>query len=176
MNRFFSRALALSLLVAPLSLIARAQTSPTVTDPLAKPTPTPKPTRTPKPKKTPKPKATPTPLPTQAPIPVSLSDAQNGQTVFVARNGILELRLASNPSTGYGWNVVSSRNLQLQGEPAYEATSTAPRVVGSGGFSVFRFRAVKDGTGDLALDLRAPGFKTGDKAAKEFRAVVRVLK
>ena len=166
MNHLFPRFVALSLLVAPLALIAQAQT------PIAPP----KPTRTPKPKRTPKPGATPTPTRVQPTIPVSASDANNGKTIFVARGGVIELRLASNPSTGYGWNVVSSRNLKLEAEPGYEASPHAPGIVGSGGFSVFRFRAVKDGTGDLALDLRAPDFKRGDKAAEQFRAVVRVLK
>jgi predicted secreted protein len=168
MNRFFSRSLALSLFVAPLALVARAQT------PTATLQPTVRRAKTPKPKRTPRPKATPTPVRPQ--IPVSASDANNGKTIFVARTGIIELRLASNPSTGYGWSVVSNRNLKLEGEPSYEATPVAPDVVGSGGFSVFRFRALKEGQGDLALDLRSPGFKTGDKAAREFRAVVRVLK
>lgn len=182
MNQTISRIAALSLLLAPLALIARAQTSeplPTAQPtPSVKPTKTPKPTRTPKPTKAPKPTATPEPTPTTttAPIPISATDGDDGKTLFVRRGGLIELRLASNPSTGYGWFVVSTTNIKQEGEAAYEASPVAPGVVGSGGFSVFRFRGVKNGTGDLALDLRAPGYKEGDAPAKTFRAVVRVLK
>jgi len=177
MNPPVFRALALSLFLAPLSLLAHAQT------------PSPKSAAQPdcrrktrKPKATPSPTAsatpTPTALPTQArdSVPVSASEADNGKTIFVARGGVIELRLASNPSTGTSWNILSNRGLTRDGEPTYEPTPVAAKTVGSGGFSLFRFRPTKADTGEIALDLRAPGFKIGDKPAQTFRAQVRVLK
>ena len=109
-------------------------------------------------------------------VPVSTSEADNGKTIYVARGGVIELRLASNPSTGYGWDIISNSGLTQVGEGTYEASPHRARVVGSGGFSVFRFRPTKADKGEIALDLRAPGFKTGDKPAETFRATVRVLK
>jgi len=182
MNRFFVRALAFPLLALPLAFVARAETS------TPSPSPTPKPTKTPRPRKTRRPKATPaptasaTPTPSATPrqtrdaVPVSASDADNGKTIYVARGGVIELRLASNPSTGYSWNIISNRGLTRDGDGTYEPTPHPPQVVGSGGFSVFRFRPTRADKAEIALDLRAPGFKTGDKPAQTFRADVRVLK
>ncbi|RYX85940.1 hypothetical protein EON83_04070 [bacterium] len=176
MNQTFSRFAALSLVLLPIALIARAQDS--TPTPTPKPTKAPKPTKTPKPTRTPKATATPAPTPfsTAVPVPVSATDVENGRTLFVSRGGLIELRLASNPSTGYSWAVVASKNLELEGEPKYEATATAPEVVGSGGFTVFRFVAKKVGTSDLGLELRGPGDSATDAPSKTFRAVVKVLK
>lgn len=182
MNRFFVRALALPLLALPLAFVARAETSAPAPSSTPKPTKTPRPRKTRRPKATPAPTASATPTPSATPtqrrdsVPVSASNADNGRTIFVARGGVIELRLASNPSTGYSWNIVSNRGLTSEGDATYEPTPHPPGVVGSGGFSLFRFLPTKANNGEIALDLRAPGFKSGDKPAQTFRADVRVLK
>jgi len=167
-NRFFVRALALPLLVLPLAFVARADTA------TPSPKPKSKPAKTPRPHKKRQPKATPTQK--RDAVPVSASEADNGKTIYVARGGVIELRLASNPSTGYGWNIVSNSGLTRDGDGTYEASPHRARVVGSGGFSVFRFRPTRTDKGEIALELRAPGFKDGDKPAQTLRANVRVLK
>jgi len=182
MKRSIVRTLALPLLVLPLAFVARAETATPSPSPTVTPTKTPRPRKTRRPKATPAPTASATPTPSATPtqrrdaVPVSASDADNGKTIYVARGGVIELRLASNPSTGYGWNIVSNGGLTRDGDGTYEATPHPSGVVGSGGFSVFRFRPTKADKGEIALDLRAPGFKTGDKPAQIFRATVRVLK
>ncbi len=178
MNTLPLRLAALSLILLPVAFIAQAKTRTPAPGPTRAPIRTPKPTRAPRPTRTPRPTSTPrpTPTPTRLPIPVSATDGDNGKTLFVARGGVIELRLESNPSTGYAWHVVSHTNLQPEGEPTYEATPVAAGTVGSGGFAVYHFRAVRAGRGSLALDLRSPAFKAGDKPAQTFRATVQVLK
>lgn len=174
MNQTISRLAAFSLLLAPLALIARAQTSapdPTPA-PTAKPTKTPRPTKAPKPTKTPRP----TPTPTRVPLPVSATDGDNGKTLFVTRGGLIELRMPENRTTPLGWHVVESKNLKLEGEPVYTADPSAAGMTGVGGTTLYRFRAIKNGTGSLALDLTSAGGQAGDKPAETFRAVVQVLK
>lgn len=81
-----------------------------------------------------------------------VTQAQNGETVALARGATLTVELAGNPTTGYQWTVarIDADFLRDLGS-TYEADSSA---IGSGGTYAFRFEARKAGTTDLALVYR----------------------
>ena len=83
---------------------------------------------------------------------ISVTQEQNGGSVELKTGGILEVRLESNPSTGYSWQVVGLQGnvLEQQGEAEYKAESALPKP-GSGGVEIFRFKALQPG--ELALRL-----------------------
>lgn len=84
------------------------------------------------------------------------------------------LRLPSNPTTGFRW--VMRENgapvLQLLGPEVYSTPEEAG-VVGSAGVSTWRFRAVARGDGRLSLDYRRP-WENGVAAEKSFDCRLQV--
>lgn len=85
------------------------------------------------------------------------------------------LRLPSNPTTGFRWMMREDGApvLQLLGPEVYSTPEEAG-VVGSAGVSTWRFRAVASGEGRLDLDYRRP-WENGVAAAQSFacRVVVK---
>lgn len=72
---------------------------------------------------------------------VTITQAENGGTVTVPPRGTLVLRLPSNETTGYTWQIApdSGNFLSPIGKPRYEQPKG--NAVGAGGVQVFRFRA-----------------------------------
>jgi inhibitor of cysteine peptidase len=92
---------------------------------------------------------------------LTLSEQDNGRRVPAHVGDVLEVRLAENATTGYGWALDSSNAGLL--EPV-EATSDYPSAaVGAGGAAIFRFRVVGPGSGTLALKYWRPW--EGDRSA-----------
>jgi predicted secreted protein len=88
-------------------------------------------------------------------LPVSaatqvMTDADKGATVHLKVGDVLELRLKSNPTTGYMWYVHkdSTRLVKLTGQSQTEATEPG---VGRPIFQVFEFQARDTGEGVLLL-------------------------
>jgi predicted secreted protein len=78
------------------------------------------------------------------------TDADKGGTVHLKAGDQLELRLKSNPTTGYMWYVhpKSTALLKLIGESQTQAGEPG---VGRPIFQIFRFQAVSAGDGILLL-------------------------
>jgi inhibitor of cysteine peptidase len=76
-----------------------------------------------------------------------------GQQVTMTVGQDLVLRLESNPSTGYGWEVaeLDTSVVAQQGEPRFLPSSDLP---GASGIETWRFRAVGRGRTDLRLVYR----------------------
>lgn len=86
----------------------------------------------------------------------------------------LNLRLPSNPTTGFRWQMRDSGapQLQLLGPEVYTTPEDAG-VVGSAGISTWRLRAVAPGEGHLHLDYRRP-WENGVAAERRFDCRIRV--
>jgi predicted secreted protein len=71
------------------------------------------------------------------------------------RDGLLEIRIAENPTTGYVWAVseVDERVLRLEGS---HFTPPTGKALGTGGLHTFLFRIVGTGRGLVELQLRRP--------------------
>ena len=80
----------------------------------------------------------------------SLTEKDNGSRISLRSGQDLQIELASNPSTGYSWNIVSIDPTLLKqvGEKEYRQESNRK---GGGGHTTFRFRGI--GKGKLALEL-----------------------
>jgi inhibitor of cysteine peptidase len=79
-----------------------------------------------------------------------ITDADKGGTVHLKAGETLEVRLKSNPSTGYMWylEAKSTRLLKLTGQSQTEPTKPG---VGRPIFQVFQFKAAGEGDGVLLL-------------------------
>lgn len=93
------------------------------------------------------------------PEPVTIGMEQSGQSVNLQVGQTMNVRLESNPTTGYTWEVkqVDPAVLAQQGEAEYEPldAQTTP-MVGQGGWQIFRFEAISTGQTTLELVYRRP--------------------
>jgi len=93
----------------------------------------------------------PTPVPGTA--DVMLGAADNGSQAELSSGQVLEVTLASNPTTGYSWQVseVDGAVLTQLGEAEFQQAPTEGEpLVGAGGTETFRFVAA---TGETTLAL-----------------------
>jgi len=83
---------------------------------------------------------------------VRLDMADNGHQIEVEVDQILVISLESNPTTGFGWELVELEDpiLQLMGEAEFQP-SESKEIVGAGGTEIFRIKVV--GTGQTTLTL-----------------------
>jgi inhibitor of cysteine peptidase len=87
------------------------------------------------------------------PVPLSVTEANSGDSVALARNQQLVVRLPSNPTTGYRWSLAqqSTPVLEPEGAPTYEKGAGA---AGAGGTETWRFAPTQAGEGTLRLEYR----------------------
>ena len=90
---------------------------------------------------------------------VALSAADEGRQIELSRGQGLAIALASNPSTGYRWEVDGLEDTVLEqvGEAEFqEAGSGNAPLVGAGGTETLRFQAESAGTATLRLVYHRP--------------------
>jgi inhibitor of cysteine peptidase len=78
-----------------------------------------------------------------------ITEADNGSELHVKTGSHLELRLPSNPTTGYKWYVQAESTSLLT--VVDQGMRDVGKLPGSGGVQVFRLRATHAGEGVLRL-------------------------
>ena len=87
--------------------------------------------------------------------PLVLTADRSGSEVEVGAGEEFEVRLESNPSTGYAWQVSETTDpaiVTLTSATYVEGDATDPERVGASGTEVFVFRAGTEGAGVLRLE------------------------
>jgi inhibitor of cysteine peptidase len=81
------------------------------------------------------------------------TQADNGGRITLQPGEVMTVTLNSNPTTGYGWQVLKINNAILvqEGDSVYEQSENSEGLVGAGGTETFRFKAV--GSGETSLEL-----------------------
>ena len=89
---------------------------------------------------------------------VEIDESNNGEQVELVLGEILGVRLESNPSTGYGWEIdeLDESILQQIGEVGFESSVPEDPPPGTGGWATFRFEAVGEGESVLRLIYHQP--------------------
>jgi inhibitor of cysteine peptidase len=87
------------------------------------------------------------------PSPLNVTDTNSGDSVALARNQQLVVRLPSNPTTGYRWALAqqSTPVVEPEGAPTYEKGAGAE---GASGTETWRFAPTQAGEGTLRLEYR----------------------
>jgi len=82
-----------------------------------------------------------------APRPRELTALHGGAKIALVPEQELIVALDANTTTGYRWSVKMGVDgiLRATGEPSYAPLMGDPRLVGAGGTTTFRFRAVAPG-------------------------------
>jgi inhibitor of cysteine peptidase len=87
----------------------------------------------------------------------TITQADAGTTVRLAVNEVVEVRLASNPTTGYAWHILDD-DLQTDvvrvasSDYVPDETPADEPIAGSGGTEVWRFRGVRAGEATIGMD------------------------
>jgi inhibitor of cysteine peptidase len=90
------------------------------------------------------------------PPPLSVTEANSGGSVTLARDQRLIVRLPSNPSTGYRWSLAQQATgvLEPDGAPTYEPGSPGAGTAGAGGTETWKFVPTRAGEETLRLEYR----------------------
>ena len=87
-----------------------------------------------------------------ASVTIQKNEKDTDGTVEMKSGDMLEITLKANPTTGYRWVITSvDSSLLTNIGTEYKATKTTRNIVGSGGRSIFRLKAIKAGKTDLKL-------------------------
>jgi len=81
---------------------------------------------------------------------VEIGDKDSGKMIDLKKGDLLDVVLRENPTTGYGWDVISKVEpcLKKHGGPDYKADN---KMVGSGGRITFHYIASAKGKTQLKL-------------------------
>ena len=87
-----------------------------------------------------------------------LTGADNGKQITLQAGDVMTVTLESNPTTGYGWQVMEIDNTILvqNDDPEYKGSSNSGGQVGAGGTETFRYKAVGTGTTTLEMGYLRP--------------------
>ncbi|MDH3426710.1 MAG: protease inhibitor I42 family protein [Acidimicrobiia bacterium] len=87
------------------------------------------------------------------PQPLTVTDDDAGATFEVTRDETFEIRLTSNPSTGFSWAFTASPSVSVS-EPEFIAPDSD--FVGSPGQELFEVTAVESGNAHLVFEYSRP--------------------
>jgi inhibitor of cysteine peptidase len=101
---------------------------------------------------------------------ITVSEAQDSQTVQLNVGDTLKVQLEGNPTTGFSWatETLEATVLRQEGEPQYEAESSQ---LGSGGTYTFTYTVVGKGESSLRLVYRR-SWETGVAPEKTYEITV----
>ncbi|MDN7023860.1 hypothetical protein FGU65_02960 [Methanoculleus sp. FWC-SCC1] len=107
------------------------------------------------------------------PVPnYTFTDEDNNETVVLPLNANATVRLGENPSTGYSWNVTTTRGFVIAGD-AFIPTTTNETIVGAGGIHEWRLIANRTGLQQFtAVYERAWENRTGSEERFQITALV----
>lgn len=108
------------------------------------------------------------------PLVIEKNENDANSTVEMKSGDTLEITLKANPTTGYQWVITSvDSSLLINTDTEYKTSQTSRKIVGSGGKSIFRFKAKKSGKTDLRLIYHQP-FEKNIPPVKTFQLTVIV--
>ncbi|HEX8534566.1 MAG TPA: protease inhibitor I42 family protein [Allosphingosinicella sp.] len=106
----------------------------------------------------------------------TLTEAADGRQIVLGRGETLRLRLESNGTTGYSWEVAELPRILKRTGDRYVAPSAppgGPPMAGAGGSQEFTFASRSAGRGTLRLVYRQPWDRKA-RPDRSFRLSVRV--
>ena len=108
------------------------------------------------------------------PANLTVTDSDNNREVSAAKGDILSVRLPTNFSTGYGWEVTANNpnQLKLVGSPSRENLKESQP--GKQEYQVFRFQVQSTGSSVLELQYRRTGI-TNSSPEKTYRIQVQTV-
>ena len=99
---------------------------------------------------------------------VDQSDSIEPGNITIKSGDTFEIKLESNPTTGYSWRLAESPSGTIQNiSNVYEPRKTSGNIVGSGGTEIWTFKAVSKGNIILNFEYARPWEKDIKPIKKE---------
>ena len=95
-------------------------------------------------------------LSSNAGTPMKIEFSQPDKPVRISKGQEFAIRLVSNPTTGYGWQLTGINDNVVLVTNVYVADKAAEDVVGSGGHERWTFRATGKGESEITMEYRRP--------------------
>jgi inhibitor of cysteine peptidase len=94
---------------------------------------------------------------------------------IINKNEVLEIKLESNPTTGYSWKWMQNESNKILDsiDAIYVPTKVSNGVVGSGGTEIFKFKANKSGITSLKFEYCRSWEKHSAVKVKKFSIKVK---
>ena len=99
---------------------------------------------------------------------IDLDEHNSGETIQVLPGEIIRVKLRSNPSTGYSWELGPLEDGLFEVESKFEADPHKEYEAGYGGRDIWTFRAERSGETDISLSYERP-WEDNRPADKTFR-------
>jgi inhibitor of cysteine peptidase len=105
---------------------------------------------------------------------ITVTEKDNGSQFELNKGDLLTLRLESNPSTGYSWQIAGNdeKLMELVGKPTSEAPE-GKLIVGGIEYRIYRFKAITRGINVLELQYKRIWEKEKE-SLKTFRITVKI--
>jgi inhibitor of cysteine peptidase len=103
---------------------------------------------------------------------IALTASNNGMTIEASQNQAISIKLDSNVTTGFKWNLVTEPDANMLKFVSSEYVAPNTTLVGAGGYELWKFQATGKGTTALKLAYFRP-FDPKD-VAKEFTVTIVV--
>ena len=86
------------------------------------------------------------------------TESNNGDNLNLKINDVITIKLESNTTTGYKWNLSEENNSGIIAivSSDYTEKENKDNLVGSGGFETFTFKAVSRGSATIILTYNRP--------------------
>ena len=104
---------------------------------------------------------------------IDLTAGNNGETIDASRNQVLNIKLDSNITTGYKWNLVSEPNPGIVKVVSSKYNEPVGGGIGAGGSETWQFQTVGNGTTTIRLSYFRP-FEPNIPPVKEFSVTISV--
>jgi inhibitor of cysteine peptidase len=104
---------------------------------------------------------------------LTVTEKENGGKVKLAKGGLLTVKLAGNPTTGFRWFIAKNAKEELAPQGKGEYAPAQKGLIGGGGTFTFQFRASRVGTSELELVYKR-GFEKDKAPAKTFKLKLQV--
>ncbi|WP_194814849.1 protease inhibitor I42 family protein [Nocardia sp. XZ_19_385] len=105
---------------------------------------------------------------------MTVTDADNGQERKLSTGQQLVVRLGSNPSTGYGWQLTALDQNVVRQVSEKEYVSDQPVMPGTPGTEVWTFVGNAAGVTELRMEYKRP-WEQGVEPSKTFTLVLVVV-
>jgi inhibitor of cysteine peptidase len=104
-----------------------------------------------------------------------LTEENNGDSIILEINDVIDIKLESNPTTGYGWALSEETDdsiISLNNSEFVESEKDK-ELVGSGGHEIFSFKAISKGKTIILLNYERP-WEEEEEPVKAFELTVSV--
>ncbi len=105
----------------------------------------------------------------------TLTEENNGDILKLKTDDVIEIKLESNPTTGYSWFVGDGldETIVSVSDPEFIEFKEDEELVGAGGYEIFSLKAISEGRIELILNYKRP-WEEGEEPIDTFELTISV--